>query len=100
MSHSYAIRPSGVATTPPDPRIPSSSGSRSGLSAIASSVVKSVRGVEKGPDARRRPKAPGEAYNCLSPRLVAPPLSSNRHEPAAKGAPTVLLLNGADGPLS
>jgi hypothetical protein len=33
-------------------------------------------------------------YDCLSPRLVAPPLSSKGHEPAAKGA------NEADGPFS
>src|SRR5438034_2255959 len=50
--------------------------------------------AEKGPDARRRPKAAGEAYDYLSPRLVASPLSSNSHEPAVKGG------DEADGPLS
>ena len=45
-------------------------------------------GVEKGPDARRRPKAAGEAYSCLSqPSPRGSALSSNCHEPAAEGAP-------------
>ena len=46
-----------------------------------SSLIQEVRGGEKGPDARRRRKAAGEAY----PWYV---------EPAAEGA------NEADGPLS
>jgi hypothetical protein len=40
-----------------------------------------------------------EAYDCLSPRLGAPPLSSNGRERAAE-APQQSLLSGADGPLS
>ena len=35
-----------------------------------------------------------EPHDYLSPRLEAPPLSSNGHEPATEGA------NEADGPLS
>ena len=33
-------------------------------------------------------EAARDAYDCLSPRLGAPPLSSNGHERATEGAPT------------
>src|SRR2546430_776412 len=41
-------------------------------------MVRAAPGAEKGPDARRRPKAAGEAYSCtLSPRPRAPQHASH-----------------------